>query len=270
MSKSLFISLPDVEDAANISSLQLGSLISLKGINVFASIDSQKANIISNGEHDNLDDMIIARSIPILPHFALIPDKIIKENTFGQTWTIDYVPARRAAFSEFTDPRRNPSNYAVLSNDFEQLYDLEYDDFSIYSQLYLAPNAKKKFVFSKPLSIGYNHLFIHKRDLQRLTSNQSRAQLEIELKKTYEQLEYWKIRANSNNVLPANTNPRLILACQLNNDHELCCSPQDSIADFIEANNPNIKRTMAEAIAMMIGRRARGQRGKTKLTRQNN
>jgi hypothetical protein len=133
--------------------------------------------------------------------------------------------------------------------------------------MYLDPDAKRKIEFLSPIRVGYRSLYIHKKDLKRLSANKSYDELTEELDKVNKQLTHYKKQASSQFSLPEGTNPKLILACQLNDNPELDDFSQEAIADFIEANYQNIKRTTAEEIAKVVGKRTRGQRGKTKLTR---
>lgn len=266
MSSSLFISLPEVQHTAGISAVELGHLATLKSIKIFATIEAQKAKIISNGVYGNLDDMVIARRVPIIPHFALVYDNTIKKNTFGQTWLLDSVPARKKAFSEFTDPLKNPSNYAVMTSDFEQTYPYEIEDFQYYSQQYLDPSAYKKIVFDKPLSVGYGQLYIHRKDLKLLTTNRTNEQLKKELEDAYKQLAHWKNIASSNLTLPEGTNPKLLLACQLNNLPNLQNASQQEIIDYIKSTHgEQHAETTAKAIASIITKRSVGQRGRNAI-----
>jgi GTPase SAR1 family protein len=258
MCESLFISLPDVEESAGIPPIKLEKQISSMDINLFAKIDAQHANLLSLGKRCSLPPMIIARSVPILPHYAPIPDDVIKANTFGETWNLNNIWARKKAFTELTDPNHNQKYHEVMTSDFEQLYPDELESFSSISNMYLDAHAKKKIEFLTPIRVGYRSLYIHKRDLRKLTTNKSYDELAKELDKINEQLTHYKKQASTQLSLPEGTNHRLVLACELNSDPEWSEATQQDIQNFL-IRDKMLTEKEAIAIAYIITRKKIGR-----------
>jgi hypothetical protein len=124
--------------------------------------------------------------------------------------------------------------------------------------MYLDAHAKKKIEFLTPIRVGYRSLYIHKRDLRKLTTNKSYDELAKELDKINEQLTHYKKQASTQLSLPEGTNHRLVLACELNSDPEWSEATQQDIQNFL-IRDKMLTEKEAIAIAYIITRKKIGR-----------